>query len=385
MALSFRRLNRISYRRLAALCPLQYNNIQVKLTESPGEKPKDTSRVVFGSVFTDHMLEIDWTVEKGWESPLISPYHDFPMSPATSALHYGIECFEGMKAYRGVDGKVRLFRPMENMQRMFNSGQRLCLPAFDKEEFLKCIKRLVHIDADWVPKEPDCSLYIRPTFIGYQPSLGVGPSKRALLYCILSPVGPYFKDGGFKPVSLLADPRYVRSWPGGMGDCKAGGNYGATVLTQVEAERRGCQQVLWLYGDDYKLTEVGTMNMFIYMKNEQGVNELVTPPLDGLILPGVTRKSIVELAQKWENIQVSERSITMQEVVKALEEGRLMEMFGAGTACVVCPVDRILYNEKNYHIPTMDNGAPIAKRAHKELTSIQWGETPHEWSVPVSD
>eukprot|EP00118_Oscarella_pearsei_P025746 m.308699 g.308699 ORF g.308699 m.308699 type:complete len:386 (+) comp44534_c0_seq1:51-1208(+) len=385
MALSLLKFSRVCTRRLASLKSLKYEGIQVATTKSPKEKPKDVSQIAFGSVFTDHMLEVSWSLQTGWGTPTVSPYHMLSMSPASSALHYGIECFEGMKAYRCVDGEVRLFRPMENMKRMRNSGQRLCLPEFDMDELLKCLKHLVRIDADWVPGGLDCSLYIRPTFIGNQPTLGVGPSQEALLYVIMSPVGPYFKEGGLKPVSLLADPRYVRSWPGGMGDCKAGGNYGATVFSQVEAEKMGCQQVLWLYGHDHQLTEVGTMNMFVFLKNERGAHELVTPPLDGLILPGVTRKSILELAQKWDGITVSERSITMQEVVKALEDDRLLEMFGAGTACVVCPINRIQYHGKDYKIPIMEKSASIASRAFLELTAIQWGNTPHEWSVPITE
>uniref|UniRef100_A0A670XSR0 Branched-chain-amino-acid aminotransferase n=1 Tax=Pseudonaja textilis TaxID=8673 RepID=A0A670XSR0_PSETE len=251
--------------------------------------------------------------------------------------------FEGMKAYRGVDGKIRLFRPRLNMDRMLRSAARATLPGFDKEELLQCIQKLVEVEKEWVPYSTSASLYIRPTLIGTEPSLGVKKPSRAILYVILSPVGPYFTSGTFNPVSLWADPKYVRAWKGGTGDCKLGGNYGSSIYAQREAMELGCQQVLWLYGDDHQITEVGTMNLFLYWRNEDGEDELATPPLDGIILPGVTRQSILDLARKWGEFKVSERYITMSDLTTALKEKRVKEMFGAGTACVVCPVSTILY------------------------------------------
>eukprot|EP00731_Ephydatia_muelleri_P007044 Em0003g1292a len=261
---------------------------------------------------------------------------------------------------------------------------------FDGAEFLECIKDLIRLDKDWVPKAKDCSLYLRPTFIGTQPFIGVNASQSALLYCIMCPVGPYFKKNKddpssiFSPVSLYADPKYIRAWPGGVGDTKIGGNYGPTIRVQKIAETKGCNQVLWLLGEDRQVTEVGTMNVFFHWTNEQGEPEIATPPLLGSILPGVTRKSLLELGKSWGTHKVVERYITMKDVTKAVKDGRLKEMFGAGTASVVCPINRILYQDENIRIPTMETGAVVASRFYKELTDIQYGRVPHEWSVVIN-
>ncbi|XP_006812634.2 branched-chain-amino-acid aminotransferase, cytosolic-like [Saccoglossus kowalevskii] len=288
-----------------------------------------------------------------------------------------------MKAYRGVDNVIRMFRPDLNMKRMNDGATRASLPNFEGKEFIKCLQKLISIDKEWVPYSTSSTLYIRPTFIGTEPSLGVNISGKALLFAILSPVGPYFQTGSFSPVKLMADPRYVRAFKGGPGDCKLGGNYAPTIMVQQEAAKLGCQQALWLYGDQHQLTEVGTMNIFMYWKNTQGEIELVTPPLDGLILPGVTRKSLLELAKKWNEFKVTERTFTMADVMKALKDGRVLEMFGAGTACVVCPVGSILYGGQTLEIPTMSEGAPIASRFFKELTDIQFGRTKSNWTLDV--
>ncbi|KAL3053504.1 hypothetical protein OYC64_005941 [Pagothenia borchgrevinki] len=241
------------------------------------QKP-DPSTLVFGKQFSDHMLTINWSEKDGWQAPQIKPFQNLSLHPASSALHYSIELFEGMKAFRGVDNHVRLFRPMLNMERMHRSAERSCLPLFDKGELLECIKKLVEVDQEWVPFSQDASLYIRPTFIGIEPSLGVSRPGEAMLFVIVGPVGPYFTTGSFNPVSLLADPSFVRAWQGGVGAYKMGGNYGPTIAVQSEAVKRGCQQVLWLYGEQEEITEVGTMNLFIYWTNENGEKELFTPP-----------------------------------------------------------------------------------------------------------
>jgi len=219
--------------------------------------------------------------------------------------------------------------------------------------------------------------------IPLQPYIGVREPHKALLYCITCPVGPYFATGTFNPVSLYADPMFIRAWPGGVGDSKMGGNYGPTVRTQKVAESKGCTQVLWMLNDDHQLTEVGTMNIFVNWINEEGDPEIATPPLDGSILPGVTRKSLLELGKTWGTHKVVERKITMADVRKAVKENRLKEMFGSGTACVVCPVNRILFLKENIPIPTMDTGAEVANRFYKELTDIQYGRREHKWSVVV--
>nr|XP_033816010.1 branched-chain-amino-acid aminotransferase, mitochondrial isoform X1 [Geotrypetes seraphini] len=354
-------------------------DIQIELSKRPGKKP-DPSKLEFGKLFTDHMLTVDWNEERGWGKPHIKPFQNLSLHPASSALHYSVELFEGMKAFRGEDSKIRLFRPMLNMERMLRTALRSSLPSFDKAELLECIRKLVEVDQDWVPHSTDASLYIRPTFIGTEPTLGVHKPGHALLYVITGPVGPYFSTGSFNPVSLFADPRFVRSWLGGVGDCKMGGNYGPTIFVQSEAAKEGCQQVLWLYGEDHQLTEVGTMNIFLYWINELGEKELLTPPLNGTILPGVTRQSLLDLAKKWGEFQVSERGIIMSDFIRGLQENRVKEMFGAGTACVVCPVNRILYMKQNYHVPTMENGPDLAKRFLKELSDIQYGRTASDWT-----
>lgn len=354
------------------------SDLQIELNKHLKEKP-DPSKLVFGKSFSDHMLTIQWSLEKGWEKPQIKPFQNFSIHPACSALHYSVELFDGLKAYRCVDGKIRMFRPMLNMERLHRGALRACLPSFDTTELLECISKLIEVDQEWVPYSTTASLYIRPTFIGMEPSLGVSRPNYAMLFVIVGPVGPYFATGSFNPVSLLADPRFVRSWKGGVGDSKMGGNYGPTIYVQNEAARDGCQQVLWLYGDNHEVTEVGTMNFFIFWKDKNGEEELVTPPLDGLILPGVTRHSLLDLARKWGEFKVSERKVTMGELVNALKENRILEVFGSGTACVVCPVNRILYQGQNHHIPTMENGPKLAKRFLKELTDIQYGRTPSDW------
>ncbi|KAM4704079.1 branched-chain-amino-acid aminotransferase, cytosolic-like [Rhinophrynus dorsalis] len=362
----------------AASTSFKASDLHIELNKQPKEKP-DESNLLFGKNFSDHMLTVEWTNEKGWGKPHIKPFQNLSLHPASSALHYSVELFEGMKAYRGVDNHIRLFRPMLNMERMHRTALRACLPSFDKAELLECIRKLIEIDQDWVPRSTSASLYIRPTFIGTEPSLGVSKSNHAMLFVIIGPVGPYFATGGFNPVSLLADPQYVRAFIGGVGNCKLGGNYGPTIYVQHEATKEGCQQVLWLYGDDHQVTEAGTMNFFMYWINEQGEKELLTPPLDGLILPGVTRQSLLDLSRQWGEFKVSEQKVTMAEVIKGLQENRVKEVFGAGTACVVCPVNRILYQGTNYHIPTMENGPDLAKRFLKELTDIQYGRTPSDW------
>ncbi|XP_056263103.1 branched-chain-amino-acid aminotransferase, cytosolic-like isoform X2 [Pseudoliparis swirei] len=358
------------------------SDLVVERSASCGPKP-DPSSLVFGKHFSDHMLTISWSAAGGWEAPHIKPFQNLSLHPASSALHYSIELFEGMKAFRGEDNHIRLFRPMLNMERMHRSAHRSSLPLYDQEELLTCIKKLVELDQDWVPFSQDASLYIRPTFIGTEPSLGVSPPTQAMIFVIVGPVGPYFSTGSFSPVSLLADPSFVRAWRGGVGAYKMGGNYGPTIAVQNEALKRGCQQVLWLYGEKEEITEVGTMNLFIYWTNEKGEKELFTPPLDGIILPGVTRQSLLDLARSWGEFKVTERTMGMKELLGALEAGRILEVFGAGTACVVCPVGSLLYGEKTYEIPTMQNGPDLAKRFHKELTDIQYGRKASDWAPLV--
>lgn len=244
------------------------------------------------------------------------------------------------------------------------------------------MKQLLMIESEWIPPfETNASMYIRPTLMGTEPTLGVQPSNEAVLFVVMGPTGPYFNTGGqLKPVSLMANPEFVRAWPGGSGDRKLGSNYAPTLMAQKEAAKLGHQQVLWLYGDDHQLTEVGTMNIFMLSKRLDGGLELATPPLsNGLILPGITRQSLIELARTWKDIDVVERVITMGEVEQLVSEGRLIEMFGAGTACVVCPVGQIDFQGKLIQIPE----PKLALKMYDELTNIQYGTKPHPWSVLV--
>lgn len=345
----------------------------------------DPENLVFGTVFTDHMLTVEWSSKSGWDKPHIKPFQNLSLHPGCSSLHYAVELFEGLKAYRGHDNKIRLFRPDLNMDRMHRSALRVTLPVFDKKELLQCIQQLVLLDKDWVPYSTSASLYIRPALIGTEPSLGIKKPTKALLFVILSPVGPYFSSGSFNPVTLWASPQYVRAWQGGIGDCKLGGNYGSSLLAQCRAMEKGCQQVLWLYGEDRQITEVGTMNLFLYWTNEDGEEELATPPLDGIILPGVTRQSILELAREWGEFKVSERHLTMGDLTSAVDENRVKEMFGSGTACVVCPVCDILYEDQMIHIPTMENGPKLASRILEKLNDIQYGKEESAWTILVSE
>ena len=357
----------------------RFDDLKLNLRKTKPDLPDDPSKLVFGHKFTDHMLTIDWSAKNGWSHPVIEPLKNLEIHPAAKVLHYSVEVFEGMKAYVGVDNKVRLFRPNLNLDRFSRSSARSALPSFDKEELFKCLKKLVSVEKDWIPKSTSASLYIRPTFIGTEPTLGVSATNQAKLFIITSPTGPYFPTG-FKPVTLWADKKYIRAFPGGVGNFKVGSNYGPTIFVSIQAQKQGCQQVLWLFGDDEYLTEAGTMNVFSVIKNDQGETELVTPPLDGTILEGVTRQSILDLARKWGKVKVSERPMKMKELVHLLENNRLMEMFGSGTACVVCPIEALLYNGKKLQIPTMNNGAPLMSRFSKELNDIHYGRTQHEWA-----
>ncbi|KAH6577224.1 hypothetical protein BASA60_004159 [Batrachochytrium salamandrivorans] len=330
--------------------PLLAKNLKVQLTKTP-KTMVPHNQLVFGQTFSDHMLTVEWNSTKGWAEPKIQAYGKISLEPSATVFHYAVECFEGMKAYKDKQGKLRLFRPDMNVNRFYKSCKRLTLPTFDHDELLQLIKEFVKIESNWIPSERGYSLYLRPTAIATQESLGVGPSNRSLLFLIASPVGPYYKTG-FSAVSLYASKDHVRAWPGGTGDAKVGANYAPGIRPQIEVAKQGYQQILWLFGPNDNVTEVGTMNFFMYWVNEDGVKELRTPPLDGTILPGVTRDSILTLSREWGDFKVTEGEISMKTVLKALEEGRVLEMFGAGTAAIVSPIKRIRYQEKDLKYPS---------------------------------
>jgi len=374
-----------SFYRCYATAPLSAKNLTVTKTSNPKPKPPN-NELVFGKSMSDHILEADWNESTGWKDPVIKPYGNFEMPPSALCLHYGLQCFEGMKAYKDSKGRVRLFRPLENMKRMDGSSQRLSLPGYDPQVGVDLIKEYLKVEKDWIPDQRGCSLYIRPTMIATQGALGVQASSEAKWYVISCPVGPYYKSG-FKPVKLLADDKNVRAWPGGVGQYKVGGNYAPGIVLQRNALQKGYAQILWLFGPEQVITEVGTMNMFIYWKNPQGETELVTAPLDGTILPGVTRSSVIELARDW-GMKVTERAMPIAELLDGLKENRVIECFGAGTACVIAPIEGVHYKGADYEIPLDVNDSnaaagPLASKLSDHIQAIQYGEIEHPWSEIV--
>ncbi|KAL4801310.1 aminotransferase [Aspergillus unguis] len=362
---------------------LDASKLTIKKTTTPKEllPSKD---LVFGKTFTDHMLTIEWTANDGWHAPQIVPYQKLQLDPSACVFHYAFECFEGMKAYRDGQGQVRLFRPDKNMQRLNKSSSRIALPTVDGEAFTKLIGEFTKLESRFIPDARGYSLYLRPTMIGTQSTLGVGPPGSALLYVIASPVGPYYPTG-FKAVSLEATDYAVRAWPGGVGDKKLGANYAPCIVPQLEAASRGFQQNLWLFGEEEYVTEVGTMNLFIALKNkETGKKELITAPLDGTILEGVTRDSVLGLARErlipkgWD---VSERKIKMSELAEADAEGRMIEVFGSGTAAIVSPVRAISYRGKlvNCGLKENEEAGEIALQMKNWIEGIQYGDEEHPW------
>lgn len=370
--------------------PLDASKVIITPCKTPS-KPQDPSKLVFGQTFTDHMLTVRWTREKGWEAPEIKPYGNLSLDPSTSVFHYSFELFEGMKAYRTKDHKITLFRPDRNMKRMNDSATRICLPTFDPEELIKLISLLIEQDKHLVPEGQGYALYIRPTMIGTSKGLGVHAPGEALLYVICSPVGPYYKTG-FKAVKLEATDYACRAWPGGCGDKKLGANYAPCVLPQIQAAKRGYQQNLWLFGPEKYVTEVGTMNFFVVFKDaKSGKKELVTAPLDGTILPGVTRDSVLTLARErlnpdeWE---INERYCSINEILDRAERGELVEAFGSGTAAVVSPIKEIGYHEKAVNVPLLpgEECGPLTKEVREWIADIQYGRVQHgDWSREILD
>ncbi|RDW66220.1 putative branched-chain-amino-acid transaminase [Coleophoma cylindrospora] len=371
----------------AQLQELDASKLTVTKTTTPRELVPP-SELVFGRTFTDHMLSIEWTASEGWHAPRITPYQNLSLDPASCVFHYAFECFEGMKAYKDSKGQVRLFRPDKNMERMNKSTSRIALPTFDRASMIDLLSKFAALEERFIPSAKGYSLYLRPTMIGTQRTLGVGPPGSALLYVIASPVGPYYPTG-FKAVSLEATDYAVRAWPGGVGDKKLGANYAPCIVPQMEAAKRGFHQNLWLFGEEEYVTEVGTMNMFVALKNkETGQKELVTAPLDGTILEGVTRDSVLSLAreklipQGW---KISERKYTMPELAEAASEGRLLEAFGSGTAAVVSPVRNISYKGQLVEcgLKPGEEAGEIATSMLRWIESRQYGDEEHDWSYVV--
>ena len=351
--------------------------IKIIRNENPKAKP-DSNSLGFGKFFTDHMFIMDHDYENGWHNARIVPYGNLSLSPASTVLHYGEEIFEGMKAYLTEDGKIQLFRPYENAKRMNSSADRLCLPEIPEEDFVEAIKKLVEIDKDWIPTAKGTSLYIRPFMFGNDETLGVHTVHHSTFMIILSPVGSYYKEG-LNPVKILIETEDVRAVRGGTGFAKCGGNYAASSRAGKKAEEKGYSQVLWLDGVERKyIEEVGAMNVMFKIKGE-----VITPALLGSILPGITRKSCLEILNK-EGIKATERKLSLEELTKAVEDGTLEEAWGCGTAAVISPIGLIEVNGKKYEI---NNGkiGPVSQMLYDKITGIQTGKVKDEfgWTVEV--
>ena len=352
--------------------------IIVNRTNAPKAKP-DENHLPFGTYMTDHMFLMHYDTDKGgWHDPAIVPYGPIEILPACSVFHYAQECFEGMKAYRTAEGKVQLFRPMENIKRMNTSCERLCIPAIPEDVMLDAIKTLVTIDEEWVPHLPGTSLYIRPFVFGAENYVGLRIPDHYVMMIICCPVGNYYKEG-INPVSIVIEDRDVRAVRGGMGYTKAGANYAASMRAEDYAEKRGFTQVLWLDGVHRKyIEEVGSMNVMFKIDGK-----IVTPELAGSVLPGITRKSCIAILKDW-GYEVEERLISIDELIAAIEAGKLEEAWGTGTAAVVSPIGKLNFEGKEYIVGNGGIGE-VTGKLYNELTGIQWGriEDTHDWIVPV--
>ena len=353
-------------------------DIKIERTTQPKEKPAPGQKLGFGKIFKDHMFVMNYTEGKGWHDPRIVPFQKISLSPAAMVYHYGQEMFEGLKAYKNPDGNVYLFRPDMNAKRTNASNDRLVIPRLPEEDFVQAVSAVVDVDRDWIPTEPGTSLYIRPFIIATDEFLGVAPSKTYLFMIILAPSGAYY-ESGLAPVGIWIEDEYVRAVRGGIGYAKTGGNYAASLIAQQKAHDAGYSQVLWLDGVDRKyIEEVGAMNIFFKIDGK-----IVTPALNGSILPGITRNSVIELCKKW-GYTVEERKISVDELIAAQKDGKLEEVFGTGTAAVISPVGKLRYKDDVMTIGDGQTG-PVSLKLYETITGIQLGKLPDEmgWRVKV--
>ena len=353
--------------------------IKIERTANPAAKPAKGQKLGFGKIFTDHMFIMNYTEGKGWHDPRIEPFHNISLSPAAMVYHYGQEMFEGLKAYKGEDGEVYLFRPDMNAKRTNATNDRLVIPQIPEDDFVQAVKAVVDVDRDWIPTEPGTSLYIRPFIIATDEFLGVAPSKTYLFMIILSPSGAYY-ESGLAPVGIWIEDEFVRAVRGGMGFAKTGGNYAASLIAQQKAHDAGYSQVLWLDGVERKyIEEVGAMNIFFKI-----AGKVVTPSLNGSILPGITRNSTIALCKKW-GYEVEERKISAEELIEAQRNGTLEECFGTGTAAVISPVGKLRYVDE---VMTINGGniGELSQKLYDTITGIQTGRLPDDmgWRVNVS-
>ena len=351
--------------------------IRIETASARKSRPADQD-LVFGRTFTDHMALLDWTEEDGWSDPRVVPYGPFSLDPAAAVFHYGQEIFDGLKAFRAADGRVRLFRADRHCRRIAEGAARLCMPAVDPTEMLALLTALVRTDRDWVPAADGTALYIRPTLIATEPFLGVRPAKRCLFFIIASPVGSYHGPA-FSPAKIWVEEKYVRAAAGGLGAVKAGANYVASLLAAEEAKQRGYAQVLWTDAAEHRnLEEVGTMNLVVVLGDE-----VVTPALEGTILGGVTRDSVLALCRSW-GLAVSERRLTIDELRAAHRAGWLREVFGCGTAAVITPVGE-LGSAQGSIVVNGGQPGPLARRLFDAITDVQYGRAPDRlgWMIDV--
>ncbi|WP_059102939.1 branched-chain amino acid aminotransferase [Shouchella shacheensis] len=352
----------------------------LEVMKSVHGKPKpEADELGFGTYFTDHMFVMDYTEDQGWYCPRIIPYQPITIDPAAKVFHYGQTVFEGLKAYHGSDGEIRLFRPEENLARLNRSNDRLSIPPVDEAQMLAYLKELISVDKEWIPREVGTSLYIRPFIIATETKIGVIPSYAYKFIIILSPVGAYYEEG-MDPVGILVEDEYSRASRGGTGEAKTGGNYAASFKAQERATASNKSQVLWLDGIEKKfIEEVGSMNVFFKINGE-----VHTPMLNGSILPGITRKSVLELLHDWQ-IPVHERRISIDEIIGAHRSGTLEEVFGTGTAAVISPVGVLQWEEKEYVINNRETGT-LASRLYETVTGIQTGELPdpYGWTQTIA-
>ncbi len=352
-------------------------NITITKTTAPKAKP-DESALGFGKIFTDHMFMMDYNKETGWTNARIVPFENLSIHPASTVLHYGSEIFEGLKAYRRADGKVQLFRPIENIRRMNRSAERLCLPEIPEEDALEALLKFVEVEQDWTPYSDGTSLYLRPFLFGNDESLGVHAVSNATFIIIASPVGSYYAEG-INPVKIMIEDEDVRAVRGGTGYAKCGGNYAASNRAGERAAQQGYSQVLWLDGVERKyIEEVGAMNVMFKIDGE-----IVTPMLSGSILPGITRMSCLEVLRK-EGYKVSERLLSIDELEEAMESGKLEEAWGCGTAAVISPIGELCYKGKKYAVNNGEIGE-TTQHLYDTLTGMQWGkiEDSYNWIVQL--
>ncbi|MGL4485222.1 MAG: branched-chain amino acid aminotransferase [Anaerovoracaceae bacterium] len=364
---------------------------KITRTENPKQKPSEDN-LKFGVDFTDHMFVMDYDLENGWHNGQVLPYAPIVLDPAALVFHYGQELFEGMKAYKNGDD-ILLFRPDMNAKRSNKSSDRLCIPEIPEQLYVDAVKAVVEVDKDWIPSKAGTSLYIRPFIIATEVCVGVKPSATYKFYVILSPVGSYYPKG-LAPTKIYVEDKYVRAVAGGTGEAKCGGNYAASLKAQIEAAKKGYDQILWLDGIERKyVEEIGTSNAFFVIENSAGEIEIITAPLEGTILPGITRDSVLKLLRDgaitnelaaYKNMKVSERKITIDEVFEAIKNGKMKEVFATGTAAVISPVGELCYKDECAKIGNGGIGT-LSQKLYDTLTGIQNGklEDKQNWTTKI--